>query len=315
MNQKTNRTESRSVATAPHGCLSPEKLSAQLDGEYVFSPEEEQHLAECRRCSDYYRSCKILNEKLSAALDVDCPGNALERIRKSVADQTWKREKQQKRIIPFGKIVNVFLRTAATVLLVGCVSAILLRDTPTGEDILAFLSFSPETKQDKIVIYPPISNSSATLSVAPEPYKSFNKGGIDIRQTRPVAAGEMLPIEFMGRKQSEKPEMVALIQPQVKHVWLTASGMDPVTLEKDFREILNSLSIPLNNVKLSVTPEGTLRVNAEMNRYQLVLLVRSLAARGLQLVSGVQPQPEQKLFSGSGREISEYEAVLMPGGK
>ena len=77
---------------------------------------------------------------------------------------------------------------------------------------------------------------------------------------------------------------------------------------------MEKAGIPLDQVRIAVTSERGLRVNLQLTRQQCVLLTRLLAARQFQLVSPTQPQPEQRLFAGTGREPVEYEAVLLPRG-
>ena len=66
-------------------CLSPETLSASLDGEYSFTEEEVSHLQSCTKCKNLYESYKLLDDVLSHTLDVRCPPASLNRIRKKVA--------------------------------------------------------------------------------------------------------------------------------------------------------------------------------------------------------------------------------------
>ena len=111
-----------------------------------------------------------------------------------------------------------------------------------------------------------------------------------------------------------KAEHVALIPDQVKHVWLFDPAWKNEQTEKTFRSALERAGIPLDQVRITPASKRGFRVNLQLTRRQTVLLTRLLNASKLQLVSPVQPQPEQRLFAGTGEETVEYEAVLLPRG-
>ena len=68
----------------PQKCLSVENLSAELDGEYVFSPEEQAHLQNCPRCRSLYESYRVIDDAVTRSLMVNCPKAACVRIRNGV---------------------------------------------------------------------------------------------------------------------------------------------------------------------------------------------------------------------------------------
>ena len=144
---------------------------------------------------------------------------------------------------------------------------------------------------------------------------SLYPGGVDIRNLRLAAAGDPAAFRFTEpAAASVKAEHAAEIPETVKHVWLFNSAGKTDTIEKPFRNALETAGIPLDQVRISVTPERGLRVNLQLTRRQCVMLTRQLAAQQFQLVSPTQPQPEQHLFAGTGEELVEYEAVLLPRG-
>ena len=102
------------------------------------------------------------------------------------------------------------------------------------------------------------------------------------------------------------------IPQSVKQVWLFEPAWKDGRLEKNFLSALEKAEIPRKDVSLAPAEDGAFRTSLNLTRYQAVVLNRQLAGLGLKLISSVQPQPEQKLFAGTGREAVLYEAVFIP---
>ena len=159
----------------------------------------------------------------------------------------------------------------------------------------------------------PAASSAAAknISAGKEPVPLY-PDGVDIRNLRLAAAGEPAAFRFtIPSAAAVKAEHAAEIPEAVKHVWLFNSAGKTETFEKPLRNALETAGIPLDQVRIAVTPERGLRVNLQLTRRQCVMLTRQLAQQ-FQLVSPTQPQPEQHLFAGTGEELVEYEAVLLP---
>lgn len=291
------------VRTLPGpGCLSIENLSAELDGEYHFSQEEQQHLAHCDRCRNLYESFRVIDDAVTRSLMVNCPRAAAYRIRKNVNRRLdCLAPMNAHRPIRFSALAA---RVAAVVVFAAMAGYLIFIDNPyfdepaemPGNDPVSAAVEKPERPQwpDRSPLFPE---------------------GVDIRNLRLAAAGEPAAFRFMEPAAAPvKAEHAAVIPAAVKQIWLFNPGRKTEQTEKSLRTALEKAGIQLHQVRIAVTPERGLRVNLQMSRRQCVMLTRQLAAEQFQLVSPIQPQPEQRLFAGTGEEPVEYEAVLLPRG-
>ena len=282
-------------------CLTIENLSAELDGEYHFSPEEQQHLAHCGRCRNLYESFRVVDDALTRSLAVNCPRDAAYRIRKNVNRRLDRlAPMKEHRPIRFSAFAA---RVAAAVVLAAMAGYLIFIDNPYFES-------QPEPAD-------PVPASASVQKVHPaEPETApLLPGGVDIRNLRLAAAGEPAAFRFTEPDAaSVKAENAAEIPAAVKHVWLFNPARKSGQIEKILRSALEKAGIPLDQVRIGMTTEHGLRVNLQLTRRQSVILTRLLAAEQFQLVSPVQPQPEQQLFAGTGEETVEFEAVLLPRG-
>ena len=281
-------------------CISVENLSAELDGEYHFSPDEQVHLAHCPRCRKLYESYRIVDDAVTRSLGVNCPRAACNRIRKNVnrrLDQLAPMSAHEP--IRFSALVA---RVAAVAVIAAMAGYLIFIDNPYSDEL------------EKVCPQP-----SASAEVRPEqPAADFPNGfsgGVDVRNLRLAATGDSPSIRFLESAAAPvKAENAVLIPNAVKHVWLFDPSWKADSVEKLFRSAVEKSNIPLQNVRISPAEEGAFRARLTLSRYQSVMLTRQLALRNFQLISPVQPQPEQKLFAGTGRETVEYEAVFLPRG-
>ncbi len=301
MNEKEHDSRKTEQVLPGPECLSIGNLSAELDGEYHFSPEEQQHLAHCDRCRNLYESFRVIDDAVSKSLAVNCPRDAAYRIRKNVNRRLDSlAPMNEHRPIRFSALVA---KVAAAVVFAAMAGYLIFIDNP-------YFDNASET---------PAPVPSAEVAKTPAPAEKelapLLPGGIDIRNLRLAAAGEPAAFRFIEPADVPvKAENAAVIPPAVKHVWQFNSAWKTERTETLVRDALEKAGIPLDQVRIAVTSERGLRVNLQLTRQQCVLLTRLLAARQFQLVSPTQPQPEQRLFAGTGREPVEYEAVLLPRG-
>lgn len=281
-------------------CIAAENLSAELDGEYHFSAAEQDHLKHCRHCRSLYESYRVIDDAVTRSLTVKCPAAASERIRRRV-------NRQLDALAPMNahkpiRFSALAARVAAGVVLAAMAGYLIFVDNP----------YSDELEE------PARPLPSASVEVRPEQTAVFpdtSPAGVDVRHVRPTATGTD-SVQFMDPESAPvKAEHVAVIPQTVRQVWLFDPAWKDGRLEKSFRSALGKTEIPLQNVRLTLTEDGAYRTNLTLTRYQAVVLNRQLAGLGLQLISAVQPQPEQKLFAGTGRETVAYEAVFIPRGR
>lgn len=304
MNSKEKNSPDQ-ITVRMQDCISASNLSAELDGEYHFSPDEKAHLEHCPRCRNLYDSYRILDDAVSRALMTNCPPAAVYRIRKKVN----RRLDQMAPMHSHGPI-----RFSALAARVAAVAAIVV--------MAGYLIFIDNPFSNELAVDPTASDPARTADTAKnEPEKSpapadGYPGGVDIRNLRLAAAGDSSPVRFMNQTEPEvRARHVALIPDSVKHVWLYNPAFKPGQIGNLFRSALGNTGIPLKNVKIELTDRNAIRAAVNLSRRQSVILTRLLAGQKLQLTSPVQPQPEQQLFAGTGDENVEYEAVFLPQGK
>ena len=290
MEKKTDRSAGR-----PGTCIPPENLSAELDGEYEFSAEERTHLEQCPRCRDLYASYRVIDDAVSRVMTVNCSAAAVRRIRKNV-----NRELDQMAPMRSHAHIRFYAlaaRVAAAVVIAAMAFYLIFIDSPYTDD-------PDEVPPREVAVH--VREKSA-----PKPSASGLPAGVDVRHLQLSSAGAPAEFRFTDPSGENRAGQVGLIPDAVKHVWLADPGWEIGRIEKVFRTSLQKSGIPLDSVRVSLSPDGTLRANMTITRYAAADLTRRLASEGLQLVSRVQPQPEQHLFAGTGREPVEYEAVFL----
>ena len=283
-------------------CISAENLSAELDGEYHFSPDEKVHLAHCDRCRSLYESYRVIDDAVSRSLMVNCPVPAAYRIRKNV-----NRKLDQLAPMKSHEPIRFFAlaaRVAAAVAIAVIAGYLIFIDNP----------YSSELAEDPVRPVTPVRTQAGPEKTSG--FAAVYPGSVDIRNLRLAAVGDSSPVRFMDQAEPEvKASHVALIPDSVKHVWLYPSALKTGEIETLFRSALKTIGIPLKDVKIELTDSGSIRALVNLSRRQSVMLARLLAGAELQLISSGQPQPEQQLFAGTGDENVEYEAVFLPQGK
>ncbi len=290
------------VLTEDQMCITPEKLSAQLDGEEEFSDAEKRHIRQCRKCHGLQESFKLLDDAVSKTLEIECPPAAQLRIRKKVTHHIRKNIPIARR--PAYRYTGWAMRAAALLALFLMAWYLVFVDNPFSTDPSKIAAASPEEARNVV---------PSTLSPAPAPYQNFMGNSIDVRNTRFASTdASQTTVRFTEEKPVAKAEKIALIPSKIKHVWVYSHDLKPAEVENLLRTSIEKINLPLKGVKLDMNQKGELRVRLEMNRYQAVMLTRELASKSLQLLSSQQPQPEQKLFAGNGREVVKCELVLIP---
>lgn len=294
-------------------CIAPENLSAALDGEYSFTQEETAHLKQCQKCRDLYESYKLLDDVVSRTLDTECPRGFPERIRRKVSFHTGRGgvlPQEEKKGFDF---IAWSLRAAAMLALCGAALFLIWKEYRQEHSARPLLYSGA-----------PLSAPSAdrTLGSVPNDSRAFAgrmTGSVDIRDLELIAGGNLPALEFVDSasalQKSSGGRRVETIQPEVQHVWIFDPALKASGSEKVFRKALTKAGIPLRCSKLDLSRDGTLRATLDLTRYQSVLLVRALAAEKLMLVNSAQPQPEQRIFAGSGKELVKYHVLLIPRGK
>lgn len=290
------------VLTEDQLCISPEKLSAQLDGEEEFSDSEKKHVRNCKKCRTLQESYKLLDDSVTKILNTECPSAAHLRIRKKVARHIYEKTPIGKR--PVFHFTAWAMRIAAILVLFIMATYLIFVDNPFSTNPDRITATALQEVQNVV---------PATLSSAPAPYKNFIGNSIDVRNTRFASTASQTTVQFTDEKQPvSKAEKIAVIPSKVKQVWVYNPTLKTADVEKLLRTAIGKANISLKGIKLTMNPNGEIRAKLEMNRYQAVTLTRELAANALHLLSAQQPQPEQKLFAGNGRELVDCEIVLIP---
>ncbi len=290
------------VLTEDQMCITPEKISAQLDGEEEFSAAEKRHIRQCQKCHGLQESFKLLDDAVSKTLEIECPPAAQLRIRKKLTHHIRKNMPIARR--PAYRYTGWAMRVAALLALFLMAWYLVFVDNPFSTDPSKIAATPPEEARNVI---------PSTLSPAPAPYQNFIGNSIDVRNTRFASTdSSQTNVRFTEEKPVAKAEKIALIPSKIKHVWVYSHDLKPAEVENLLRTAIDKTNLPLKGVKLDMNQKGELRVRLEMNRYQAVMLTRELASKSLQLLSSQQPQPEQKLFTGNGRELVKCELVLIP---
>lgn len=282
-------------------CISPESLSAYADKEYILTSEEKEHLAHCIHCREKLIFLQKLNHTLHTLLQQQCPEKFVDLMSEKVRYRIKKEEKfSRKQKLRFSPR-KMFFHAAAALVLFSLI-AYLVMDNPDEAVI-------PILPQQLISYDNPVEKPFGITENAPyDPVRSSSN--IDIRNLVTVSTSAE-PVKFfpsMGKPVKEKP---LSIPENVKQVWLYDKKIysDPAKqLEKFLAEKAGR-----NNVKSHPDKEEkNLVFTVKTTRKGAIYLVRFLAAKNFQLLSPVQPQPEQNLFYGKGDEKTVMQLYFMP---
>ena len=91
----------------------------------------------------------------------------------------------------------------------------------------------------------------------------------------------------------------------VQHVWVVPDSQKGI---QEVQALLEELGV---RGDITQETENSCDLTVQLNKMQLVQLVRSLAEGTGELVSNAAPQPEQKLFAGVGETMVTYHIKLL----
>lgn len=288
----------KSRPPAPGACPEPESLSAHFDGAERLPKEQEAHVALCEKCGarldDYGRIAK----DMKCALASSTPCDVVARIRHGVKEKLERDSSASpasRRSIDF----PLWLSRAAALLALCCVAGYFLfkgdgAGTPDGAK-------QPLSDVELASVHP-----SALKDAGIGPVATVQPGGaIDLSEISSVSfggdEGRRLIAGSLPGSSAQTPEPIAS---NVRHVWISKS---PDDVRAKVERIAKALSIEPGQISFEPSEDG-LAASFKLDRRKAAMLVRACHASGFQLLSPQQPQPEQRLFSGSGSEPVLYEA-------
>ncbi|MBP5182365.1 MAG: hypothetical protein J6331_04990, partial [Lentisphaeria bacterium] len=132
---------------------------------------------------------------------------------------------------------------------------------------------------------------------------------VDIRNLV-AASSDSSPVRFLSANAPKGEEKPALIEEKVSQLWL----YDRAKAGKELSQVKKLLAAAAEKglyrkEKTQLADDTFILVTT---RKKAVILVRALAGIGLKLVSPAQPQPEQKVFYGSGEEKTVMILSFLP---
>jgi hypothetical protein len=271
-----------------------------LDGELDMETREARHIGGCSRCGQTLQAYEQigcgLQREMSAAVPEDLASRVGQHLRRRIAEET---PPPRFRFLWPARIAAA----AAVVILAG----------------LAVRGLFEERQRiqvaDRAEIEAPVQPVALTPTArpkAPTPAPTevaAAEGRIAVADFTPASLGPMPPIRFVTDGGETKP---AAISPAVRHVWLSNN---PDACCAKFAEVAAAAGVPPEQITLSTDKTANRQVVVNASRRQLVDMVHAWAASGHSLLTPVQPQPEQTVFSGTGDEPVQYAAVFVPAGE
>jgi len=283
-------------------CPDREYVSCFLDEELPRDSGEARHIAACERCGITLAAYREIGCELRREMAEAVPADLAHRVMAHVRRRAEETSSVAAPVVPAW-----FLRVAAAVALVA-LGALGMHGLYSLQPPAA--PHRPETSGPNATLVPSAPPAVAqTVPSAPSiPAANPDTGGMSAGDFAPVLLGE--PPHFI---RATVPAATPVPIPQVvRHVWLTA---DPKDCCAQFAEAAAACGIGKIAGNNTLDPDGTAQLAFSATRRQLVELVRTWSAQGYRLLSPTPPQPEQKLFSGSGNELVTYTAVFVPAGK
>ena len=275
-------------------CISSANLSSFADGEYLPDEEEKRHLQNCTCCQKTLEDFKKLSNVLHDTLQEECPPEFInimsERIQQRIRHEE-KYNKKKKKLFFSSK--RTFIHAAAAIMLFSFVLYLLTDNGGEG------FPENPEEIQRESTEIPAKENIAAS-------------GGVDIRNILPVSHSSA-PVHFLVSVKDQKDKFPALIGKEVTQVWVYDKGEKRIT-SSYIHKILASAAgkESIKNTTAAGSSAGKFSFTVTTTGKKAVLLVRTLAAVKFQLLSPVQPQPEQKYFYGTGDEKTVLKLDFLP---
>ena len=289
------KKEMKSITKAIEaGCPEHEVLCAYFDGELDKGTPESVHIASCKLCQekldDFRKMGEAISKTFSNKAPADFPETMLKKVRTKISAE-------KNPVIPF--YLFQLMKAAAIFLLITCVFIYVKNSSETRSSVVAdetihlsppaqIVSTVPERTQDK----PPIG---------------YPSGQIQLRDMRDVSTSP--DVRFLDLAQSgnltEKP---VAIPDMVTHVW-TATNTDTAIAKA--RECLAKSGVSANSIRFSKAGDGMVSSEIRLDKKQLSSFVRLYAKDGFELLSPMQPQPEQNVFYGNADDPVGYELKIV----
>lgn len=264
-----------------HTCPSFEDISAYYDREIDMDSPMAEHIRQCQECAQVLDSLKLLDAKIKQDFACTVPEGLTDRIKAQLA-QT-----------PVHKTISFpvykLLRAAAMIAICGALAVYMMHEQ--------FDATSPPRLAGRSDASEP--HAKPAPSTHNYPYYTSNTayapgGGVPLHQLSRASYGESpLPV-FTNTEQTGDNQQAVRIGAQVHQVWV---AKDLQEVNRALGDILLGLNIPPS--KVSITDSGkSIRFIADLSKIQLVSLVKNCSARGFDLITPSEPQPEQQLFYG-----------------
>lgn len=286
--------------TTFNSCPDNETLSAFVDGMISPDSDEAGHISSCQHCSNKIAAYKKISLKLKEELSNSVDKHFLERLKSSVRDRI---EEDYKRVIPF----HILLARAAIVFLAITASILYVKNLfDYKKDIQHRISAA----QSSVNVKPTDSSVSKTgdipinetaKSADNTDTKDYMEGTLALNDMRSVSTdGKSGEINFSDKSKDGKPAQIPRV---VHHVWVVKNVEEASAKLSD---LVKQTSTREKLVTRKIKEEKTKCAVKGIDKISLVKLVRQLSSEGYQLLTPVQPQPENSIFEGKPEDPVKY---------
>ncbi|MFZ2654360.1 MAG: hypothetical protein WAX69_05550 [Victivallales bacterium] len=277
-------------------CPGHDDVSAHFDGKLEKGSPESNHIGSCPECQaklkDFASIAGILDRRSRAKLPDNFPEHMLHKVRTRISTE-------KNPVMPFYPVQ--FMKAAAVFLIIAVI----------------FVYVKNSSDEKPLLAKAPIRSSppAALLAAVPErpsTEKAGRPGEIQLQALRDVSTSpDIRFMNFTSPKESltEKPVSIPVA---VSHVWVAGNIRNAV---EKARYCLVQSGIPGESIKFSSDGKGTSTLTIDMNKKQLSSFVKLFAKDGFELLSPVQPQPEQNIFFGEAGDQVGYELKIVSGNR
>ena len=290
------------------------ELSEAFDSGEEIPAALQKHLEECPECARAWQTMVKTRAYLCA-----CAEDAMRVYDPEAMKQNIYRKLARPRVIRFDRLQKV--GSLAAMFLAGMFTFYLFFTGDSSEKALPQFIHEPASQQTIAAgnSAEPVVDRETFLRnlVAAYPYYSVNENeqGYDPKNSYPLPLANLVNVDLrkstsptfqaVRNEVASNQERAVAIADTVQHVWVVPD------LQKGIQEVQALLEELGVRGDITQETENSCDLTVQLNKMQLVQLVRSLAEGTGELVSNAAPQPEQKLFAGVGETMVTYHIKLL----
>jgi hypothetical protein len=285
-------------------CPSFEHVSAYSDGELASGTPEHEHIGKCPDCQSRLAAYEAIGAKLLDELGAMVPKGLVDGVMLEI--DRGKRRSAGSSVRPF----RAFAKVAALFIVSAAVFVVLLPKRGGGKSAERSSTASSPAVPPRPLAFlgdaTPSASPGAGVGGSKHGTGTVTGGNVDYSDFTPVdSSGTKTRPCFAGVSRDDVSETSVRIPSRVRQTWCVANISKAAKIFAGFAE---NAGVEVRRVS---DADGNLILSCDITKKKLAELARELHSEGCKLLSPVQPQPEQTLFSGKSGDIVSYRAAFV----